>query len=77
MLTIWQAPSAIASAADSAEMIDSSRQTGRAQPLGQFGVAAHVVLGQRLLDQQQVEGIEPGQVARVGERVGRVGVDLE
>ena len=44
---------------------------------GQLGVAAHVVLGERLLDEQQVERVEPREVARVAEGVGGVGVDLQ
>ena len=76
MLTIEQAPSAMASAAARAETIDSSRQTG-VRSAGQLGVAAQVVLRQRLLDQQQAEVVEPGEVAGVGEAVGGVGVDLE
>ena len=36
-----------------------------------------VVLRQRLLDEQQPERIEPGQMGRITERVGAVGVDLE
>ena len=36
-----------------------------------------VVGGERLLDEQQVEGVELGEVLGVVERVGGVGVDLE
>ena len=52
----------IASAADAADVIDSSRQIGVRDQSGQLGVAEHVVLVERLLDQQQVERVEPGQV---------------
>ena len=48
----------MASAARRDEMIDSSRQIGVATTRGELGVAADVVLGERLLDQQQVEGVE-------------------
>ena len=37
----------------------------------------HIVVIERLLDQQQVERIEPRQQRRVVERVGGVGVDLQ
>jgi hypothetical protein len=40
-------------------------------------VAEQVVLGQRLFDQQEVEGIQPRQVPCVGTRVRGVRVDLE
>ena len=36
-----------------------------------------VVLGQRLLDQQQVERVEPAQQPGVGQRVRGVRVDLQ
>ena len=36
-----------------------------------------VVVGQRLLDQQQVEVVELLEGRQVGEAVGRVGVDLQ
>ena len=49
----------------------------RAQQRGQLGVLAQVALLERLLDQQEVELVEPGQVAGVAQRVGAVGVDLE
>ena len=77
MLTIWQAPSRMAAAADCAETIDSSRHTGVRMLPRQVGVAQHVLLVERLLDQQQVERVEPGQVPRVGQGVRRVGVDLQ
>ena len=77
MLTIWQAPSRIAAAADCAETIDSSRQTGVWIRRARSAWPEHVLLVERLLDQQQVERVEPGEVPRVGEGVRRVGVDLE
>ena len=49
----------------------------RAHPLGEQRVVAQVVVGERLLDEQQVERVELGEVVGVVERVGRVGVDLE
>ena len=67
----------MAAAAACADVIDSSRQTGVRISFAQLGVAEHVLLVQRLLDQQQVEGVEPRQVPRVGERVRRVRVDLQ
>ena len=77
MLTMRQAPSAIASSATRAEVIDSSRQIGvRIEPR-QLGVPEEVVLGQRLLDQQQVVRVELGERAGVGARVRGVRVDLE
>ena len=57
--------------------IDSSRQIGVRDDLRELGVIAHVLLGQRLLDQQQVERVELREVVRVGERVRGVGVDLQ
>ena len=45
--------------------------------LGEAGVADEVVLGQRLLDQQQVELVEAAQVVDVVAAVRGVGVDLE
>ncbi len=62
MLTISQAPRRIASAAARAEVIDSSRQTGVRMIFASAGVAEDVLLVQRLLDQQQVERVELGQV---------------
>ncbi len=38
---------------------------------------AQVAGGERLLDQQQPEGVELGEVLGVVERVGGVGVDLQ
>ena len=43
----------------------------------QAGVAEEVVLRQRLLDEQQVELVEAGEVVDVGTGVGGVGVDLQ
>jgi hypothetical protein len=40
-------------------------------------VTGDVVLGERLLDQQQAERVELGEVVAIGLRVGAVGVDLE
>ena len=40
-------------------------------------VVDEVVLLQRLLDQQQVEAVELGEGGGIGQRVGRVGVDLQ
>ena len=60
-----------------AEAIDSSRQTGVADLLRQVRVAEHVLLVERLLDQEQVERVQPGQVASVGQGVRRVRVHLE
>ena len=50
---------------------------GRADRPGQLGVSEQVVLGQRLLDQQQVEAVELREVLDVPARVRRVRVDLE
>ena len=61
MLTIEQAPRAIASAADSADRIDSSRQIGVAMRGREHRVTGDVVLRQRLLDEQQVEAVERGE----------------
>ena len=77
MLTMAQAPRAMASAAARAEVMLSSRQSGVRSSWRQRGVLAQVVLGEWLLDQQQVELVEAGEVAGVAERVGAVGVDLE
>ena len=77
MLTISAAPSSMASAATVSDVIDSSRQTGVDDRRGEPGVAEQVVLGQRLLDQQKVELVEPGEVVGVGAGVGGVGVDLQ
>jgi hypothetical protein len=71
-----QAPNAMASAADRADTIDSSRQTG-VRRISQRRVPAQVVLGQRLLDQEQTEIVEARQVPCIREPVRRVGVDLE
>jgi hypothetical protein len=46
-------------------------------PLRQLGMAAQVVLGERLLDQQQVERVELGQPSCVAQGVGGVRVDLQ
>ena len=67
----------MASAAARADVIDSSRQIGVRDPRRQERVMAQVVGGERLLDQQQVEGVELGEVRGVVERVGGVGVDLQ
>ena len=40
------------------------------QPPGQLGVADEVVLVQRLLEQQEPEAVQAGQVAGVGQGVG-------
>jgi hypothetical protein len=40
-------------------------------------VVDHVVVVQRLLDQQQVERVQLGQPRRVGQGIGRVGVHLQ
>ena len=77
MLMISAAPSSIASAAVWSDTIDSSRQTGVDDRRGQLGVPEDVLLGQRLLDEQQVELVEPAEVLDVGAPVGGVGVDLE
>ena len=45
--------------------------------LGEQRVVTHVLLAERLLDQQQVEGVELRQVFGIGERVGGVRVDLK
>ncbi len=58
-------------------MIDSSRQTGVVISFARSAWPRMSSSVERLLDQQQVEGVEAGQVARVGERVRRVGVDLQ
>ena len=44
---------------------------------GELGVAEDVFLGHRLLDQEEVELVEPAEVLDVGPVVGGVGVDLE
>ena len=49
---------------------------GSDQP-GEFRVLSQVVLGQRLFDQQQIERVQPAQHPGIGQRVGRVGVDLQ
>src|SRR4029450_10125763 len=49
---------------------------GGGQPPGQLGVAGQVVLGQRLLDQQQPEPVQAAQVVGVGQGVGGGGVDM-
>ena len=49
----------------------------RADRPGQLGVAEQVVLGQGLLDEQQVEVVEAGEVLGVLAGVGGVGVDLQ
>ena len=77
MLTISAAPRSMASAATVSDVIDSSRHTGVAMRPGQLGVPEQVVLGQRLLDQQQVELVEAGEVLGVLAGVGGVGVDLQ
>ena len=45
--------------------------------VGELGVPEEVVLGERLLDQQQVELVEVSEVGEVVARVGGVGVDLQ
>ena len=77
MLAISHAPSSIASAVPAADTSDSSRQIGVAISAASTRVADDVVLGQRLLDQQQVEVVESPEVGAVGAAVGGVGVDLE
>ena len=49
----------------------------RADRPGQLGVAEQVVLGERLLDEQEVELVEPGQVLDVLAGVRGVGIDLQ
>ena len=49
----------------------------RAEEARQLGMSADVVLGQRLLDQEQVELVELRQLRSVGQGVGGVGVDLQ
>ena len=44
---------------------------------GELGVAEDVLLGERLLDQEQVERRRAGEMRGVAQRVGGVGVDLE
>ena len=77
MLMIWQALASIASRAMRTVWIDSSRQIGVVIALLQHRVIHHIVVIERLLDQQQVERIEPREQRRVVERVGGVGVDLQ
>ena len=62
MLTISQAPYSIADSAVATETIDSSRQIGVVIRSASNRVPEQVVLVQRLLDQQQVEVVEPGEV---------------
>ena len=57
--------------------IDSSRQTGVCDLPLQHRVVHHVVVIERLLDQQQVERIELREQRRIVQRVGGVGVDLQ
>ena len=77
MLITRQAPRSRALRASSAEWMLSSRQTGVLRRGLEPGVIDDVVVGQRLLDQEQVEGVERLERRHVVERVGRVGVDLE
>ena len=67
----------MASAAARADVMLSSRQSGVRSSRASCGVLAQVVLGEWLLDQQQVELVEAGEVAGVAQGVGAVGVDLE
>ena len=62
------------SCARSSEVIDSSRQIGRAQPALQLGVPHEVVARERLLDHHQAQRVQLGEVVGVVERVGVVGV---
>ena len=77
MLMISAAPSAIASTAGRAP----TRSTRRGRPGSPTPWPARrdrrCPPRQRLLDQQQVELVEPAEVVDVDSRVGRVGVDLE
>ncbi len=50
---------------------------GRSDAFLQHGVVVEVVVPERLLDHEQVEGIESGQVIEIVEAVGGVGVATE
>ena len=49
---------------------------GLDQP-GEFGVLTDVLFAERLLDQEQIEGVELRELFGIGERVCRVGIDLQ
>src|SRR3954471_3466062 len=88
MLMIWQAPSRVAAAAGRAGGTQPPRATsgrvgrgrsagGRTEAPGQLGVAVYVFFRRGLLDQQQVERVEPRQLTGVRQRVRRVRIDLQ
>ncbi len=77
MLMTEQAPSVMAAAAVCAETIDSSRHTGVEICRASSAWPEHVLLLERLLDEEQVEGVELGEVPGVAEGVRRVRVDLQ
>ena len=55
----------------------SSRQSGVRICRLQHGVVHHVVVVQRLLDEQQVELVQLAQRGRVGQGIGGVGIHLQ
>lgn len=57
MLMIWQAPRAMASAADRADVRLVQADRG-GDPPPQLGMSARVVLRKRLLDEQEIERVE-------------------
>jgi hypothetical protein len=77
MFTIEHAPRAIASAAAAAEVIDSSRQTGVRIRRASSACAEHLLLGERLLEEDEVERVELGEVGRIGQAVRAVRVHLQ
>jgi len=48
-----------------------------ANHLGQLSMREHLLFRQRLLDEQELEGIQLGEVLCMPDRVGGVGVDLQ
>ena len=77
MLMMSHAFISMAQRACSGETMLSSRQSGERSMRLELGVVEDVVVRQRLLDQQQVEGVEFGQVRGVGQVIDAVGVDLQ
>ena len=76
MLITRHAPRSRAFRASSAEWMLSSRQMG-VLSTDWSRVVDDVVVGQGLLDQEQVEIVEGPERRQIVKRVGRVGVDLE
>ena len=75
MLMMRHAPAAIASRAMRTVWIDSSRQIGVRQRLLQRHMIHDVVVIERLLDHEERELVELGEMAGVGQRIRGVRID--